>query len=244
MPNNVRSTLSGGRLAALRWLCLAYALWNVLLQLLAPQADSYLPFIGGALFETVFWLSACKLAAEARAGRTPRLLDTLRLLREKSAPRNLIVVLATLLPLWALSFSTLAENHGAPALLVYALQALALLGMLNWFFPYVALAEPQAPARETWKSIWRCLRADFGEILSLRLRMLLKFLMPLVLFCALLLALDRQGMLGNVLPEPRNLLAYIYAAFVCVAGPYFLQTEAGCAEKVLRESRRVKRAKR
>ena len=163
---------------------------------------------------------------------------------EKSAPRNLIVVLATLLPLWALSFSTLAENHGAPALLVYALQALALLGMLNWFFPYVALAEPQAPARETWKSIWRCLRADFGEILSLRLRMLLKFLMPLVLFCALLLALDRQGMLGNALPEPRNLLAYIYAAFVCVAGPYFLQTEAGCAEKVLRESRRVKRAKR
>ena len=114
MPNNVRSTLSGGRLAALRWLCLAYALWNVLLQLLAPQADSFLPFIGGALFETVFWLSACKLAAEARAGRTPRLLDALRLLREKSAPRNLIVVLATLLPLWALSFSTLAENHGAP----------------------------------------------------------------------------------------------------------------------------------
>ena len=108
MPNTGQAGKRKGGRAALRWLCLAYGLWNVLLYVVFRQPDSFIPFLGGALFESLFWLGACKLALDAQDGKTPQLRDALYLLRGENKLRNFAVVLATLLPLWVLSISSVA----------------------------------------------------------------------------------------------------------------------------------------
>lgn len=241
MPNTGQAGKRKGGRAALRWLCLAYGLWNVLLYVVFRQPDSFIPFIGGALFESLFWLGACKLALDAQDGKTPQLRDALYLLRGENKLRNFAVVLATLLPLWVLSISSVAENRGAAPAVVAVLRCLAILGMLTWFFPYAALHAPQGTSSDLRAVVWRCLRTNLGDILSLRLRMLLKYLLPFILLCALILALSQQGAFGQALPASRDILAYMSAIFFCLAGPLFLQTEAGCAAKILKESRKTAR---